>query len=65
MDFTQNEKIEQIKFETLVVGVEIGKETNYARALDYRVESLRRYLNLVILEKAFRPSTNGSTKSQG
>ena len=33
MKGTQNEKISQIKFETLVVGIDIGKETHYARAL--------------------------------
>jgi transposase len=36
MKSTQNEKISQIKFETLVVGIDIGKETHYARAFDYR-----------------------------
>jgi hypothetical protein len=33
MNFTQNDKIEQIKNETLVVRVDMGKETNFARAL--------------------------------
>jgi transposase len=36
MKNTQDEKILQIKFETLVVGIDIGKETHYARAFDYR-----------------------------
>jgi len=36
MKRTQNEKILQIKNETLVVGIDIGKETHYARAFDYR-----------------------------
>lgn len=36
MKNTQNEKILQIKNETLVVGIDIGKETHYARAFDTR-----------------------------
>jgi transposase len=36
MKHTQNEKIMQIKVETLVVGIDIGKSTHYARAFDYR-----------------------------
>ena len=36
MKRTQNEKILQIKNETLVVGIDIGKETHYARAFDNR-----------------------------
>ena len=30
MKFTQNERILQIKNETMVVGIDIGKETHYA-----------------------------------
>jgi len=36
MKNTQNEKISQIKFSTLVVGIDIAKETHYARAFDFR-----------------------------
>jgi transposase len=36
MKRTQNEKILQIKNETLVVGIDIGKDTHYARAFDNR-----------------------------
>ena len=36
MNYTQNTKIEQVKEETLVVGVDIGSTTHYARAFDYR-----------------------------
>lgn len=36
MKNTQNAKISQIKNETLVVGIDIGKELHYARAFDYR-----------------------------
>lgn len=33
---TQNAKIEAITENTLVLGIDIGSETNYARAFDYR-----------------------------
>ena len=33
MNYTQNEKIEQVTNETLVIGVDIGSQTHYARAL--------------------------------
>jgi transposase len=36
MKRTQNEKILQIQNFTLVVGIDIGKEVHYARAIDYR-----------------------------
>ncbi len=36
MKSTQNEKILQMKFETLIVGIDVGKETHYARAFDFR-----------------------------
>ncbi len=36
MKNTQNEKILQIKDYTLIVGVDIGKEYHYARAINYR-----------------------------
>lgn len=44
MKRTQNEKILQIKIETLVVGIDIGKETHYARAFDYRGIELAKLL---------------------
>ena len=36
MNYTQNQKIMQVKNETLVVGVDIAKHTHVARAQDYR-----------------------------
>ena len=36
MNYTQNEKIEQVTDSTLVVGVDIGSQTHYARAFDNR-----------------------------
>ena len=44
MKRTQNEKILQIKFETLVVGIDIGKENHYARAFDCRGLELSKLL---------------------
>jgi len=44
MKRTQNEKILQIKFETLIVGIDIGKETHYARAFDFRGFELAKLL---------------------
>ena len=44
MKRTQNEKILQIKNETLVVGIDIGKETHYARAFDNRGIELAKLL---------------------
>ena len=44
MKHTQNEKIMQIKVETLVVGIDIGKSTHYARAFDYRGVELGKLL---------------------
>ena len=36
MNFTQNEKISQVKNTTLVVGIDVSSETHYARAFDWR-----------------------------
>jgi len=36
MNCTQNEKLLQITPETLVVGVDIGSEYHFARAIDFR-----------------------------
>lgn len=36
MNYTQNEKILQVKESSLVVGIDIGSETHYARAFDWR-----------------------------
>ena len=40
MNYTQNEKIEQVKDTTLVVGIDIGSQTHYARAFDNRGREL-------------------------
>ncbi len=40
MNYTQNEKIEQVIDTTMVVGVDIGSQTYYARAFDNRGREL-------------------------
>ena len=40
MNYTQNEKIEQVTDTTMVVGVDIGSLTHYARAFDNRGREL-------------------------
>lgn len=42
MNYTQNEKIEQVSDATLVVGVDIGSQTHFARAFDNRGRELTR-----------------------
>lgn len=46
MKRTQNEKILQIKNETMIVGIDIGKETHYARAFDNRGIELAKLLRI-------------------
>ena len=36
MNSTQNKKLEQVKETTLVIGIDVGSETHYARAFDWR-----------------------------
>lgn len=43
MNFTQNDRIKQVTSETLVVGVDIGSQTHFCRAFDWRgIEVSRR-----------------------
>ena len=42
MNYTQNAKIEQVTETTMVIGVDIGSRTHYARAFDYRGVELTR-----------------------
>lgn len=44
MKYNQNTKILQITEKTLIVGVDIASETNYARAFDYRGVELTKIL---------------------
>ena len=50
MNYTQNEKIEQVTESTLVLGVDIGSSEHYVRAFDYRGRELTK--------KVFRFSTD-------
>ena len=50
MNYTQNQKIEQVTESTLVLGVDIGSSEHYVRAFDYRGRELTR--------KVFRFSTD-------
>ena len=40
MNYTQNERIEQVTNETLVIGIDIGSQMHYARAFDNRGKEL-------------------------
>lgn len=42
INYTQNEKIEQVTDLTMVVGVDIGSQMHYARAFDNRGIKLKR-----------------------
>lgn len=48
MNYTQNEKIEQVTDTTMVVGVDIGRQTHYARAFDNRGREL--IYKLIVLQ---------------
>lgn len=50
MNYTQNSKIAQVTERSLVVGVDIGSETNYARAFNWRGQE--------VSKKAFRFSSS-------
>ncbi len=50
MNYTQNDKIEQVKETTLVLGVDIGSSEHFVRAFDWRGKELTR--------KAFRVTVN-------
>lgn len=48
MNYTQNEKIEQVTDSTIVVGVDIGSQIHYARAFDNRGRELTKRVFLFI-----------------
>ena len=49
MNYTQNEKIEQVTDTTMVVGVDIGSQIHYARAFDNRGRELTKRVFLFIM----------------
>ena len=57
MDYTQNAKIAQVTEKTLVIGVDVGSETHYARAFNWRGQELSKKA----LSAASRRDTTGST----
>ena len=48
MNYTQNEKIEQVTDSTMVVGIDIGSQIHYARAFDNRGRELTKRIFLFI-----------------
>ena len=48
MNYTQNEKIEQVTDSTMVVGIDIGSQIHYARAFDNRGRELTKRVFLFI-----------------
>lgn len=54
MKRTQNEKISQIKSWTLVVGIDVAKETHYARAFDFRGIELAKLLKFSNTAEGFK-----------
>ena len=48
MNYTQNEKIEQVTDSTMVVGVDIGSQIHYARAFDNKDVNLQNVFFLFI-----------------
>ena len=59
MNFTQNEKLNQVTTKTLVIGVDIGSETHYARAFDWRDWNSARYFDSPIVETVLGNFTRG------
>lgn len=58
MYYTQNEKISQVKFETLVVGIDIASKTHYARAFDWRGIELSKTLKFESTASGFENLSN-------
>ena len=59
MNYKQNEKINQVKESTLVVGIDIGSTTQYARAFDWRGIELGKSLHSATAEKVLNPLKHG------
>lgn len=60
MNYTQNEKIEQATDTTLVVGVDIGSQTHYARALITEGASLQNeFFHFRMISKDLIPCSFG------
>ena len=59
MNYKQNEKINQVKESTLVVGIDIGSTTQYARAFDWRGIELGKSFRSATAEKDLNLSKHG------
>jgi hypothetical protein len=64
MNFNQNEKIDQIHFGTLIVGVDIGKGKHIARAVDDRGKELANLWPLPTPKKDLTNFCFGSERSK-
>ena len=42
MNLTQNDRLKQVTFDTLIVGVDVGSKTHFCRAFDWREFELSR-----------------------
>jgi transposase len=54
MNLTQNEKISQVKEDTIVIGVDIASEVHYARAFDWRGIELGKVTSFENSEEGFK-----------
>lgn len=70
MNYKQNEKINQVKESTLVVGIDIGSTTQYAGHLTGEALNSEKSLRSATAEKVLKPLKHGcsicrtSTESQ-
>ena len=65
INYTQNEKIEQVTGSTLVVGLDIGSQIHYARAFDNRGRELtKRVLTFQNDIEGFNLSMHGLKNSR-
>ena len=56
MNYTQNEKIMSITEGTLVIGIDIAKQFQYARAFDYRgIELIRIFFTIITKRIEYDP----------
>lgn len=60
MNYTQNNKISQVDNKTLVVGIDIGSDFNYARCFDWRgIEFTKKHSVSRIPDRAIKIIMNG------
>jgi len=54
MNFTQNQRINQVKESSIVIGIDIASETHYARAFDWRGIELERVIQFENSREGFQ-----------